>query len=90
MIRMERRIGYAHFWYTKQTILFRFQTQYPMIAVWFGLLNKQDTSVGITAPRNYERHMDFTVNNINSEVMFSKIIDRDGFNYGLSLLLQRL
>jgi len=68
MVRLEKRIFYAHFWYTKQTILFRFQTQYPQVAVWFGLLNKQDTSVGIPAKRNYERHQDFAVNNINHEV----------------------
>jgi len=60
-----------------------------MAAVWFGLLNKQDTSVGIPAKRNYERHMDFAVNNVNHEVrLLNNINNRVGSNFGLLLLFQ--
>ena len=70
VLRLERRIFYANFWYTKQTILYRFQQQYPQIAMWFSLLNKKDTSMGVPAKRSYERHNDFAVFNINHEVFF--------------------
>jgi hypothetical protein len=68
VLRMERRILYAHFWYTKQTILYRFQQQWPHIAMFFSLLNKKDTSSGIPSARAYERYQDFAVFNINHEV----------------------
>lgn len=68
VLRLERRVIYAHFWYTKQTILYRFQQQYPAIATWFSLLNKKDTSHGVPANRQYERYQDFAVYNINHEV----------------------
>lgn len=68
--RLEKRVLYAKFWYSKQTVLFRFQTQYPNIAQLFSLLNKQDTSVGFPAKRNYERYQDFAVFNINHEGWF--------------------
>lgn len=69
-IRCEKRILYAKFWYLKQTALFRFQTQYPNIAQLFSLLNKQDTSSGFPSKRQYERHQDFAVFNINHEGWF--------------------
>lgn len=68
-LRMERRVLYARFWYFKQTILFRFQQQWPAIAMHFSLLNKKDTSSGIPALRQYERYQDFAVYNINHEVI---------------------
>ena len=68
--RMEKRIFYTKFWYTKQTILFRFQTQYPNIAQLFSLLNKTDTTSGFPAKRQYERHQDFAVFNLNNEGWF--------------------
>jgi hypothetical protein len=68
--RLEKRIFYAKFWYSKQTILFRFQTQYPNVAQLFSLLNKQDTSNGFPAKRQYERHNDFAVFNVNHEGWF--------------------
>jgi len=37
-VRLEKRILYAKYWYAKQTVLFRFQTQYPNIAQLFSLL----------------------------------------------------
>lgn len=77
-VRLEKRVLYAKYWYAKQTILFRFQTQFPNIAFYFSLLNKQDTSVGFPAKRNYERFQDFAVFNI---------IMKDGFNF-ISLHLQ--
>ena len=69
-IRLQKRLSYAQFWYTKQGVLMRFQQQYPHIAVWFSLLNKADTSNGFPAKRQYERHMDFAVFNVNSEGWF--------------------
>jgi hypothetical protein len=69
-IRLEKRILYGRFWYNKQNILYRFQQQYPHFAVWFSLLNKKDTSNGFPARRQYERHQDFAVYNINHEGWF--------------------
>ena len=66
-IRLEKRIFYAKFWYNKQSILFRFQTQWPYIAMWFSLLNKRDSSNGLPKGRQYERYQDFSVYNINHE-----------------------
>ncbi len=66
-IRLEKRILYAKFWYNKQSLLFRFQTQWPYIAMWFSLLNKRDTSDGLPKGRQYERYQDFSVYNINHE-----------------------
>ena len=69
-IRLQKRVNYAYFWYLKQSILLKFQTQYPHIAVWFSLLNKTDTSDGFPARRQYERYQDFAVFNINGEGWF--------------------
>jgi hypothetical protein len=69
-IRLEKRILYAKYWYTKQSILLRFQSQWPHIALWFSLLNKQDTSDGLPKGRQYERYQDFAVFNINHEGWF--------------------
>ncbi len=68
--RLERRILYGKFWYFKQAILTKFQIQYPHIAVWFGILNKTDTTMGLPAKRVYERHQDFAVYNLNHEGWF--------------------
>ncbi len=69
-IRLQKRVYYAMFWYSKQSILLKFQQQYPHIAVWFSLLNKADTSDGFPAKRQYERHQDFVTFNVNSEGWF--------------------
>ena len=69
-IRLEKRIAYAKWWYTKQSFLFKFNQQYPWMSVWFSVLNKHDTSVGLPAKRQYERHQDFAVYSINSEGWF--------------------
>lgn len=68
--RLLRRINYAKFWYLKQRYLSRFQQQYPQLAVWFSLLNKDDTSHGFGTRRPYERYQDFAVYNINHEGWF--------------------
>jgi hypothetical protein len=65
--RLERRILYAKYWYQKQAILLRFQSQWPYVAMWFSILNKQDTSDGLPKGRPYERYQDFAVYNINHE-----------------------
>jgi hypothetical protein len=67
LLRIERRVTYAKFWYTKQTILKRFQSQWPYIAMWFSILNKTDTSDGLPKGRQFERYQDFAVYNINHE-----------------------
>lgn len=69
-LRLLRRINYAKFWYTKQKYLYLFQQQYPHIAVWFSLLNKDDTSHGFGTRRPYERYQDFAVFNVNHEGWF--------------------
>jgi hypothetical protein len=69
-IRVNKRVWYAYFWYTKQSILLKFNIQYPHIAFWFSILNKTDTSDGFPAKRQYERYQDFAVFNINGEGWF--------------------
>ena len=71
-VRIQKRIMYAHFWYNKQTFLFRFQVQWPHIAKYFSLLNKLDTSSGIPQKggRPHDRWQDFAVFNINHEGWF--------------------
>lgn len=69
-IRLQKRIFNAYFWYSKQSALVRFQQQYPTWAVYFSLLNKNDTSVGFPGKRQYERWQDFAVYNINHEGWF--------------------
>jgi hypothetical protein len=66
-IRFEKRLFYAKFWYRKQTILLRFQSQLPYVAMWFSLLNKRDTSAGLPVGRQMERYQDFAVYNMNHE-----------------------
>jgi hypothetical protein len=69
-IRIEKGIAYAHYWYFKQSILYRLNQQWPNVSTWFGLLNKFDTSIGLPAKRQYERHSDFAVFNANHEGWF--------------------
>lgn len=69
-IRVEKRLLYAKFWYSKQRFLYQFQSQFPVLAQWFSLLNKSDTSKGFPVGRQYERHQDFAVFNINHEGWF--------------------
>lgn len=66
-VRLEKRLFYAKFWYRKQTFLLRFQSQLPYVAVWFSLLNKRDTSVGLPTGRQPERYQDWSVYNVNHE-----------------------
>lgn len=69
-VRLEKRILYTSYWYTKQNILYKFWHQYPNIATWFSILNKADTSSGFPARRAYERYSDYAVFNVNSEGWF--------------------
>jgi hypothetical protein len=69
-VRLEKRIFYGRFWYTKQSILYRFNQQFPYFSFYFSILNKYDTSAGFPAPRQYERYQDFAVFNPNSEGWF--------------------
>ena len=69
-LRIQRRINYAHFWYFKQKVLYKFQQQWPSVANWFSLLNKANTSAGFPAKRAYERYQDFAVYNMNHEGWF--------------------
>lgn len=69
-IRIEKRVLYARYWYSKQSILLKFNQQYPNISTFFGILNKHDTSIGLPARRAYERHADFAVFNVNHEGWF--------------------
>jgi hypothetical protein len=69
-VRLEKRITYARYWYNKQKIIFQLAHQYPNIAQWFSILNKNDTSIGFPGRRVYERHGDFAIFNVNSEGWF--------------------
>ena len=69
-VRLEKRIFYAKYWYTKQSLLLKFNQQYPAVSTWFSILNKHDTSIGFPARRVYERYQDPAVFSINSEGWF--------------------
>ena len=68
--RLEKRIFYANYWYTKQAILQKLSHEMPDVANTFGLLTKEDTSHGFPMWRPMERNSDWALYNINSEGWF--------------------
>ena len=70
LIRLEKRIFYANFYYTKQYILSRASQEVPDITNAFSILQKDDTSHGFPHWRPQERNSDFALYNVNSEGWF--------------------
>ena len=68
--RLEKRIAYARYYYTKQTILGRMSLEYPDVVNTFSVLAKEDTSHGFPVWRPLERQSDFALYNMNSEGWF--------------------
>ena len=68
--RLEKRIAYAHWYYTKQTILAQMSAQLPDVVNVFSVLAKEDTSHGFPVWRPQERNSDFALYNMNSEGWF--------------------
>ena len=68
--RLEKRILYCHFYYTKQYILNKMSREVPDVVNAFGVLAKEDTSHGFPVARPMERSTDFALYNINSEGWF--------------------
>ena len=70
MFRLERRIFYARYYYTKQTILTQMSMELPDVVNAFSVLAKEDTSHGFPVWRPLERNSDFALYNMNSEGWF--------------------
>ena len=68
--RMEKRLAYAKFYYTKQGILNQMALETPDVINAFSVLQKEDTSHGFPVWRPLERNSDFALYNINSEGWF--------------------
>ena len=70
LMRLEKRIFYARFYYTKQSILANMSLKTPDIVNTFSVLAKEDTSHGFPVWRPLERQSDFALYNMNSEGWF--------------------
>ena len=70
MIRLEKRIAYANYYYTKQYLFSKMSMEVPDVVNTFGLLQKEDTSHGFPFHRPHERNSDFAIYNVNSEGWF--------------------
>ena len=70
LARLEKRIFYARFYYTKQSILANMSLKTPDIVNTFSVLAKEDTSHGFPVWRPLERQSDFALYNMNSEGWF--------------------
>ena len=69
-LRLEKRIFYARYYYTKQTILNQMSMETPDVVNAFSVLQKEDTSHGFPVWRPLERNSDFALYNMNSEGWF--------------------
>ena len=68
--RLEKRIFYARYYYTKQAVLNQMAMETPDIVNAFSVLQKEDTSHGFPVWRPLERNSDFALYNMNSEGWF--------------------
>ena len=68
--RLEKRIAYARFWYTKQQFLLRMSVEMPDVVNAFSVLAKLDTSHGFPVHRPLERNSDWALFNLNGEGWF--------------------
>ena len=68
--RLEKRIFYARYYYTKQSILGKMSLEHPDVVNTFSVLAKEDTSHGFPVWRPLERQSDFALYNMNSEGWF--------------------
>ena len=68
--RLEKRIAYAKYYYTKQAILTQMSLETPDVVNTFSVLAKEDTSHGFPVWRPLERNSDFALYNVNSEGWF--------------------
>ena len=68
--RMEKRLAYAQFYYTKQGVLNQMALETPDVINAFSVLQKEDTSHGFPVWRPLERNSDFALYNVNSEGWF--------------------
>ena len=68
--RLEKRIAYARFFYTKQMFLLRLSTDAPDVVNAFSVMAKLDTSHGFPVHRPMERNSDWAIYNLNGEGWF--------------------
>ena len=69
-VRLEKRIAYAKFYYTKQAVLNQMSLETPDVVNAFSVLQKEDTSHGFPVWRPLERNSDFALYSLNSEGWF--------------------
>lgn len=72
--RLERRIAFARFYYTRQQILFNIFVTAPDVANTLGLFPKVDNSHGFSFPQGYEMYRDWQENTINSDGWFAMAV----------------
>ena len=70
LVRIEKRIFYARFYYFKQAILNQMSLEQPDVVNAFSVLAKEDTSHGFPVWRPLERNSDWALYNVNSEGWF--------------------
>merc|ERR1711935_868608 len=70
MFRLEKRIFFVRWWYTKQAYFTKWSREIPDVTNAFGMLAKEDTSHGFPVARPLERNSDFALYNVNSEAWF--------------------
>ena len=70
MARIEKRVFYAKYYYTKQAFLMQASIETPDVVNAFAFLAKEDTSHGFPVWRPLERNSDFALYSLNSEGWF--------------------
>ena len=68
--RIEKRVMYAKYYYTKQAFLMQASIETPDVVNAFAVLAKEDTSHGFPVWRPLERNSDFALYSLNSEGWF--------------------
>ena len=68
--RIEKRVMFAKYYYTKQAFLMQASIETPDVVNAFAVLAKEDTSHGFPVWRPLERNSDFALYSLNSEGWF--------------------
>lgn len=74
VMRLERRIASAKFYYSRQQILYQIFVDFPEIAHTIGIYPKADASHGYPHLQTYETFRDFQDNTINSDGWFAMFV----------------
>lgn len=74
VLRLERRIAIAKFYYSRQQILHQVFIDFPEVAHTIGIYPKADASHGYPHLQTYETFRDFQDNTINSDGWFAMFV----------------